>query len=595
MSGVLFVSALSSAQVDIARKDPLNLPPQIVTLKPGYAVAGAIAQFTVEGRNFSTGAVVRLGGVALPTLWQSDSTLQATVPARLLTSAGTLEVTVRNPAPGGESVARELQVLPGGVVIGTRSPLVANYSITAPAGASVSVEFGRSMSYGWKTSTQISDGNPLEILVAGMRADTAYHMRARILLSDASLLLDSDHIFTTGSLPAGRTPAITITRSATLAPQPGVELLSLISDQLIGAAVTDLDGNIIWYYDSPPQQTVRFLRQLQSGHLLMILDSTQYGGPSLAGGGVLLREVDLAGTTIRELSVPDLNHRLAVRGYSLQVSAIHHDVIELPNGHLLALATTVKPFRDLPGYPGTTNVMGDALIDLDANLQPVWTWSGFDHLDVNRHLLGLPDWTHANAVVYLPADGNVMVSMRHQSWIIKIDYHDGVGTGAIVWRLGNQGDFQLSGSPAAWFYSQHYPGLISSTSAGMRFALMDNGLLRVTDSHGDACNPLGSPACYSRAIVVQVNEVTRNASIAREYLPGLFSIWGGSADLLANGNLEGDFCQSVAVLAGGSRITETTADPQPQLVWQMDITGESAYRGYRIPSLYPGVKWTAAP
>jgi len=24
----------------------------------------------------------------------------------------------------------------------------------------------------------------------------------------------------------------------------------------------------------------------------------------------------------------------------------------------------------------------------------------FDHLDVNRHLNGLPDWTHSNAIVY---------------------------------------------------------------------------------------------------------------------------------------------------------------------------------------------------
>jgi hypothetical protein len=27
-------------------------------------------------------------------------------------------------------------------------------------------------------------------------------------------------------------------------------------------------------------------------------------------------------------------------------------------------------------------------------------------------------------------------------------------------------------------------------------------------------------------------------------------------------------------------------------VWQMNITGQLAYRGFRIPSLYPGVVWT---
>jgi hypothetical protein len=35
---------------------------------------------------------------------------------------------------------------------------------------------------------------------------------------------------------------------------------------------------------------------------------------------------------------------------------------------------------------------------------------------------------------------------------------------------------------------------------------------------------------------------------------------------------------------------EVTRDGK-QTVWQMDIQGQLAYRGYRIPSLYPGVQW----
>jgi arylsulfate sulfotransferase len=34
-----------------------------------------------------------------------------------------------------------------------------------------------------------------------------------------------------------------------------------------------------------------------------------------------------------------------------------------------------------------------------------------------------------------------------------------------------------------------------------------------------------------------------------------------------------------------------TQTESPQIVWQMNIIGASAYRGYRIPSLYPGVVW----
>lgn len=60
-------------------------------------------------------------------------------------------------------------------------------------------------------------------------------------------------------------------------------------------------------------------------------------------------------------------------------------------GHLIVLASIAVPYTDLAGYPGTTNVVGDVLIDLDPNFTPVWFWSTFDHLDVNRHLGGLPD------------------------------------------------------------------------------------------------------------------------------------------------------------------------------------------------------------
>ena len=38
-------------------------------------------------------------------------------------------------------------------------------------------------------------------------------------------------------------------------------------------------------------------------------------------------------------------------------------------------------------------------------------------------------------------------------------------------------------------------------------------------------------------------------------------------------------------------IFEVTQTSPPQTVWQMQITGQYAYRGMRIPSLYPGVQW----
>ena len=106
-----------------------------------------------------------------------------------------------------------------------------------------------------------------------------------------------------------------------------------------------------------------------------------------------------------------------------------------------------------------TTVTGDVIIDLDQNHKPVWLWNEFDHLDVNRQPMGFPDWTHTNAVIYSADDGNLIISIRHQNWLVKIDYANGTGAGDILWKLGYQGDFTLVGGtdPTDWFYAQHGP------------------------------------------------------------------------------------------------------------------------------------------
>jgi arylsulfate sulfotransferase len=302
-----------------------------------------------------------------------------------------------------------------------------------------------------------------------------------------------------------------------------------------------------------------------------------------------LREVDLAGNTIRDVSVAQVNQSLQANAYSFSITAFSHDILTLPNGHWITIGLISKDFTDLPGYPGTTNVTGDSVLDIDPNGNVVWGWSAFDYLDVNRHLQGLPDWTHGNALFYT-ADGNLLMSMRHQSWILKLDYGNGTGTGKILWKLGENGDFTLEGGdPAQWFYGQHDPNILSTSGSQTTMAVYDDGNLRI-DVDGVACGSTASaPACYSRATIFQIDESTKIASLVWQDLPGYFSPWGGSIGALSNGDMEFDSSQPFNAIS--SQITEVTPTDTPQTVWQMNITGEWAYRGRRIPSLYPGVTW----
>jgi len=76
--------------------------------------------------------------------------------------------------------------------------------------------------------------------------------------------------------------------------------------------------------------------------------------------------------------------------------------------------------------------------------------------------------------------------MRNQSWILKIDYENGTGTGEILWRLGEGGDFQIvGGGPSRWFYGQHDPNLVLDNGSQLTLAIWDNGNFRI-DSSGQA-------------------------------------------------------------------------------------------------------------
>ena len=70
-----------------------------------------------------------------------------------------------------------------------------------------------------------------------------------------------------------------------------------------------------------------------------------------------------------------------------------------------------------------------------------------------------------------------------------------------------------------------------------------------------------------------------------------YSFFGGGAQVLKNGDVEYTEAASSPLPANNAAIYEVTQTTPPQTVWQMLITGQVAYRGFRIPSLYPGVQW----
>jgi arylsulfate sulfotransferase len=491
----------------------------------------------------------------------------------------------------------------------TDNPQVALYTLNLPKSGEVTIEFGKDTNYGLNTWTVASsdNGGAVSIFVAGMLANTTYHMRADIDYSDGTSAMDTDHTFATGALPTGMSPVMAVTTTPGLTPQPGIEMINGTSGNALGLFATDLNGNVIWTYNFPDQQpgeSVQGAKLLPNGDILLAVGPTSsipLTQAIAAGTPTAVREINLATDIVKQVTITGLNSSLAAAGYSnLTLQTFHHDVTPLANGHWLVLANTLKQVT-LSGASAPTTVLGDVIIDLDTKLNPVWVWNEFDHLDVNRHPYMFPDWTHTNAVVYSPDDGNLIVSMRHQNWVVKVDYNNGAGQGDILWRLGPGGDFTLEDSsgdadtnPADWFYAQHYPSFFSPNTSGVfSLGLMDNGDDRAF-SDGTNCAVQGNALCYSTVPVLQLDENAKTAKFQFHQVlsPSLYNNFGGNTDQLDNGNVEYDLCGEPTAQTTSTQIFEVTNQSTPQTVWNMQLTGTNAYRALRMPSLYPGVQWS---
>jgi hypothetical protein len=522
--------------------------------------------------------------------------------------------------PTKSSVAAVNVVAPGSFTP-TNNVQVAQYNVATAAPASISVQFGLDTTYG--LSTWSVPSTPL--FVAGMKQSTPYHMRGVINFADGSSFNDADFTFTTGAIPVGTIPNITTTTTAGMTPQPGVEVLdtfNLAVSPILQVLVIDLNGNVLWSYapgnSIPAGAGPQPVKLLPNGHFLINFASSNSAGDATNS---VLQEVDLGGNVIWQMTVAQLNAALAAAPASctecsgVTVLGTHHDVAVLPNGHLIVLA-------DLTQMVSGTSVTGDIVIDIgdmenvggnnaSHTPQTVWAWNEFNHLDINRRPYNYPDWTHTNAVIYSKDDGNLIISLRHQNWLLKLPYENGNGSGDAIWKMGailptdttaeDKADFALLNSDGTpdnnatdWFFAQHGPVFTTSNTTGsFGLTLFDNG-----DDRGAAVVAGGTcgtgspvPACFSTVPVLTIDENAKTATFVIHPTTDGYSFFGGSAYLLANGNFEYDECSDGNRPGENGSAFEITPSSTPQVIWKMEDTGQYVYRATRVGSLYPGVQW----
>ncbi len=479
------------------------------------------------------------------------------------------------------------------IIVPTSNPLVAQYRApSCPTGDVVVLQFRAVGALTWTTSSaRLCSPLTQPFYAAGMLPSTTYQMRHIVLSAPGSAVVSVSpkQTFVTGSLPTS------LTFSAVTAPQgPNAQSdttagiidfqYNITGTNQVNPMATNLKGRVVWYAHEADLRQTWSLRDESGTQFLAGNDGQQ---TQTNGGLNILRQIDLAGNSLRETNIGAINDQLTATG-NRPIYGFHHDALTLPNGDVALLAFTTATIT-------TTPVLGDDIIVLDPNLHVIWVWDSFAHLDVNRgptlgdicgsqmgFLCPVPggastiDWLHSNALAWSALDNNLLLSMRSQDWVIKINYNNGLGDGSVVWHLGQGGDFGIvpanPADPSPWFSHQHNPNLLDFTRT---LAVFDNGNTR--------CNGAAAGTCHSRGQEYLLDEarmvVTQTLNIdLGNYSPAL-----GTAQRLDNGNFNFDSGAQGSPPSFGQAI-EVQRDGTKDYVAQIAAT--VPYRAWRLTTMY---------
>jgi arylsulfate sulfotransferase len=492
------------------------------------------------------------------------------------------------------------------VITRTAHPLVALFSAPpCAAGSNFRVAFRR---HGDETinrtsfqpcKTSVSNN----VYVAGMRADTEYRLRSEVAsgqnvntgvwLPFHTGLMDGD--FPPVSVPVKHSTGVAVH-------EPFLVHSTAALTGMKRPFTTDLNGDTVWYSGTPFMLT----RVLPEGRFLGFRDALN--SINMIQRWQALSETDLLGNTIRETNASRVAEQLEKfgirsdcrKGGAECVSSFHHEALRLPNGHTLTIMGLERMFpAGTQGSKEPLNITGDIVVDLDEDFQVTAVWNAFDHLDLKRagHDDGTckegpgfggctpifltaeaREWLHSNALNYIQETGDFLISMPAQSWVAKVDWKNGKGSGKVLWRLGEGGDFNAKSSdPHPWFDSQHDASVIPGETN--LISLLDNSTARNKKD----------PKANTRGQVWKIDEQAGTATLVHNADLDVFSFAVGSAQKLKTGGytFQAGFVNPMSVF---TRAVETSTDGK--ILYAQQLDGVIAYRSFRVADMYsaPGQK-----
>ena len=245
-----------------------------------------------------------------------------------------------------------------------------------------------------------------------------------------------------------------------------------------------------------------------------------------------------------------------------------HELRMLPNGDIFLLADdyeNIDMSKIVPGGDSNAVVIGSVLQELDPQGDVIFQWRAIDHLkitDAIGQLLtqSVVDPYHCNAIAF-DTDGNILLSVRHFSAIVKIN----VQTGDIMWQLGGKNNQFTFVDDSIGFSYQH------------SLRVLPNGDITLFDN-GNLHNPP-----FSRALEYKLDETQKTATLMWQYRnnPDIFGQAMGNVQRLPDGNT---FIGWGYDQGGRPAVTEVT--PGGQIALELSLPyNVFSYRAYRFPFL----------
>lgn len=241
-----------------------------------------------------------------------------------------------------------------------------------------------------------------------------------------------------------------------------------------------------------------------------------------------------------------------------------HELLILPDGHSFMIALDYQERelgRTISGGRTSATLIGNHIIELDANKNLVFKWECWDHflpddaIAVDWSQVKI-DYIHMNSIA-LDFDDNLIISSRHLCEVTKIDRN----TGDIIWRLGGKNNQFKWINETEEFSYQHDARPVPGKPN--HYTIFDNGNLR-------------RPR-YTRIVEYQIDPDSMTATKVWEYRrsPDFYTNAGGSARRLSNGN-------TLISWASNALPVCTEINQDKEIVYELSGKGRwSAYRSFR--------------